>query len=105
MAKALDFLADDTASTSRRPKRTRREASPDDDDDEAEAQAIASALQKHNVKAGAQVAKAATKTAKGKGKQKSGETTGGGSFQSMGECATIEWTSGCVYADVGAPLS
>ncbi|PWN26385.1 DEAD-domain-containing protein [Jaminaea rosea] len=85
MAKALDFLADDAASTSRRPKRTRRDVEEEeDDDDEAEAQAIASALHKHNVKAGAQVAKAATAKAKGKGKQKSGETTGGGSFQSMG---------------------
>lgn len=115
MAKALDFLADDSAaaSSSRRPAKApriaaapassssalvapaknRRAALPqaqqaaadgDEDEDDDDEAVIASALHKHNVKAGVEVAKAASKI-KGKGKAKSGETVGGGSFQSMGE--------------------
>lgn len=109
MAKALDFLsgsfdapgpskrrldtATSSAKNSRGPQasqldafssRSRQNAAKanlEDDDDDDEAEVIAAALQKHNVKAGAQVAKAAAKI---KGKAKSGETIGGSSFQSMG---------------------
>lgn len=112
MAKALDFLAgsDDeslpgpSASRTRKPLKEQKNAysdskvkepsqpaggnNEDDDDDDDDADVIAEALQKHNVKAGVDVVKQASK-AKGKGKLKSGDNVGGGSFQSMGECAYV----------------
>ncbi|PKI83403.1 RNA helicase [Malassezia vespertilionis] len=75
MAKEIDFLAEDEGAP---PILASRKRADDSDDDAA---FIAVASQRHNVKAGAEVAKNAQK---GKGKTASGIVSGGGSFQSMG---------------------
>lgn len=94
MRRALDFLKEGDAS----PQLPRRSATKfrsaddepddhpavDDSDEDAEEEAfIALALHRRNARASAEVIKAATR---GKGKQKirSGDISGGGSFQSMG---------------------
>ena len=79
MAKEIDFLAEDDAELAPPPRRAPPQA-PEDDDDAA---FIAAAAQKHNVKAGMQVAKQASK-GKTKSPMASGIVSGGGSFQSMG---------------------
>jgi len=79
MAKEIDFLASDDDVEALPPRRSASMAQEDDDD----AAFIAAAAQKHNVKAGMQVAKQASK-GKTKSPIASGIVSGGGSFQSMG---------------------
>lgn len=83
MAKEIDFLAsDDDVELAPPPRRsTSNDKAHDDEDDDAAF--IAAAAQKHNVKAGMQVAKQASK-GKNKTPMASGIVSGGGSFQSMG---------------------
>ena len=82
-AKEIDFLALDDHEIEHaappRPLLDQRNGEKDGDDDDAAF--IAAAAQKHNVKAGMQVAKQASKK---KAKVASGVVSGGGSFQSMG---------------------
>lgn len=80
MVEEIDFLASDADLAPVRAV-SRRQAKADDSDDDAAF--IAAASQRHNVKAGTEVAKQATK-GKGKAKTASGVVSGGGSFQSMG---------------------
>ncbi|WFD26397.1 RNA helicase [Malassezia nana] len=83
MAKELDFLASDDEDLAplRRPEPSRAQDQTQEEDDDAAF--IAAAAQKHNVKAGRQVAKQASK-GKAKTPMASGIVSGGGSFQSMG---------------------
>ncbi|WFD32156.1 RNA helicase [Malassezia sp. CBS 17886] len=81
MAKEIDFLADDPAGAA--PARGRARASTADDAGAGDDAAfIVAAALRHNVHAGAAVAKRAQ--GKTKTKQASGIVSGGGSFQSMG---------------------
>lgn len=95
MAKELDFLASDDESGAgagrpapRVPKRapagTARSAPPAGNDEEDDAAFIAAASQRHNVRAGVDVAKKASKNKQNK--SVGGAVSGGGSFQSMGTC-------------------
>lgn len=81
MPAEIDFLAGDEVAPLA-PRAPRASSAPRDESDD-DAAFIAAAAQRHNVKAGAEVAKQAQK-AKGKAKTASGITSGGGSFQSMG---------------------
>ena len=78
MPEEIDFLVGDPVAPPSAPRAGQRQDDSDDD-----AAFIAEASQRHNIKAGTEVAKQAQK-AKGKAKTASGVTTGGGSFQSMG---------------------
>ena len=78
----IDFLVGDPVDPIAAVPSRRSKTRNDDSDDDAAF--IAEASQKHNIKAGTEVAKQAQK-GKGKAtKTASGITTGGGSFQSMG---------------------
>ena len=79
--KEIDFLALDDDAIEQIAPPPRRSAGVTDEDHEDDAAFIAAAAQKHNVKAGTQVAKQAHKS---KAKVASGIVSGGGSFQSMG---------------------
>ena len=79
--KEIDFLALDDDAIEKIAPPPRRSAGVTDEDHEDDAAFIAAAAQKHNVKAGTQVAKQAHKS---KAKVASGIVSGGGSFQSMG---------------------
>ncbi|WFD39544.1 RNA helicase [Malassezia japonica] len=79
MAPEIDFLAGDADLVSAKPPKSQGRQGDDSDDDVA---FIAAASQRHNVKAGAEVAKQASKGKKAK--TASGIVSGGGSFQSMG---------------------
>ena len=82
VAAEIDFLVGDPVLPARSRSRSRATLAGEASDDDATF--IAEASQRHNVKAGTEVAKQAQK---GKGKltkTASGVTTGGGSFQSMG---------------------
>lgn len=102
MAKELDFLASDDESGAdagvpapRVPKRApaggARPAPPAGDEEEDDAAFIAAASQRHNVRAGVDVAKKASKSKQNK--SVGGAVSGGGSFQSMGTCGATR--QGC----------
>lgn len=80
MAKEIDFLASDEEFEAAAPRVLSHKPAEDEDADN-DAAFIVAASQKHNIKAGTQVAKQASKA---KSKLASGIVSGGGSFQSMG---------------------
>lgn len=99
MPGVIDFLEDEGGASSsiditssllggRSSRQAGKSRQEDEEDDDAAF--ISAALNKQNKRAGTEMVKKTAGKSKGKNKVTSGTMSGGGSFQSMGECQRCE---------------